>query len=311
MDRQERNRNYRGNNHDRSSNSSRGREEWGSRQAHNFHRGGYGGDQRGHGGREGYNRQGNWARGDDCPNSDPPYSSSNRDGGDRRNPGPGSQRRSRSRSSDRSDKTNPANQRAGPSTQYNDRPYQYPDNVQRGQSSRGGPYRGNDRQQQAAARLEKFERMGPVAGPSQEELAKLPAYINPRAVNVNKMLEQQEKRKLLWGGSKAKKDTEAAAEAAPAEVTPTTPKATAAVWQNVTFSGDEDGRVANKFKKLMGLKETDPSAGSSSSGADAGSAPAPPHVKQEDLFRNLDRQYEMARLTAHTQKGVGLGFNSR
>lgn len=32
--------------------------------------------------------------------------------------------------------------------------------------------------------------------------------------------------------------------------------------------------------------------------------------KQEEMFRNLDVQYEMARSQTHTQRGMGLGFSS-
>lgn len=32
--------------------------------------------------------------------------------------------------------------------------------------------------------------------------------------------------------------------------------------------------------------------------------------QQEEVFRNLDAQYEMARSQTHTQRGMGLGFTS-
>lgn len=32
--------------------------------------------------------------------------------------------------------------------------------------------------------------------------------------------------------------------------------------------------------------------------------------QQEEMFRNLDVQYEMARSQTHTQRGMGLGFSS-
>jgi hypothetical protein len=31
---------------------------------------------------------------------------------------------------------------------------------------------------------------------------------------------------------------------------------------------------------------------------------------QEDMFSNMERQYEVARLATHTHKGYGLGFTS-
>lgn len=32
--------------------------------------------------------------------------------------------------------------------------------------------------------------------------------------------------------------------------------------------------------------------------------------QQEEMFRNLDVQYEMARSQTHTQRGMGLGFST-
>ena len=33
--------------------------------------------------------------------------------------------------------------------------------------------------------------------------------------------------------------------------------------------------------------------------------------KNEEYFANLEKQYEVARATTHTQRGLGLGFTSR
>lgn len=32
--------------------------------------------------------------------------------------------------------------------------------------------------------------------------------------------------------------------------------------------------------------------------------------KQEEMFTNMEQQYEVARATTHTQRGVGLGYAS-
>lgn len=32
--------------------------------------------------------------------------------------------------------------------------------------------------------------------------------------------------------------------------------------------------------------------------------------KQQELFASLDQQYQVARATTHTQRGLGLGFSS-
>lgn len=58
--------------------------------------------------------------------------------------------------------------------------------------------------------------------------------------------------------------------------------------------------MTEKFRKLMGIK----------------SAPAEEQVKvsplndQESLFRDLDKQYSLARMSTHTHRGIGLGFSS-
>lgn len=76
------------------------------------------------------------------------------------------------------------------------------------------------------------------------------------------------------------------------------------VWDKLTFAQDQDGKMTAKFRKLMGIKSENP-------------APEPPEVKesvlkkQEELFRDLDQQYEMARMTTHTQRGVGLGYSAQ
>jgi len=114
----------------------------------------------------------------------------------------------------------------------------------------------------------------------------LPKYYNPAAVNPLKYAEQMQKRKLLWQ-STPKKEVPA----------PSTNN-----WECTTFAQDQDGRVAAKFKKLMGIK-----------GAEEAALPPSSEEqlrKQEELFRTLDHQYETARMSTHSYRGVGLGFSS-
>ncbi|XP_055328570.1 arginine/serine-rich coiled-coil protein 2-like isoform X2 [Paramacrobiotus metropolitanus] len=188
--------------------------------------------------------------------------------------------RSRSRSPERS--------------QYSDRYRDYSKN----RDNRHNGYREKERNSRGFE--EKMKHMYPTKQLSHEELSKLPAYINPKNVNISKVIEQQEKRKLLWQGSKAKKEEPGV-------------DGKAVMWQHATFSGDSDGAVATKFRKLMGLKtETGGTSERSGGNAVADSAPLPDAIRnQEELMLNLDRQYEVARLSAHTQRGIGLGFNSR
>ncbi|XP_066545839.1 arginine/serine-rich coiled-coil protein 2 isoform X2 [Amia ocellicauda] len=115
----------------------------------------------------------------------------------------------------------------------------------------------------------------------------VPSYYNPAAVNPMKFAEQEKKRKMLWQG---KKEGDSKSQ-------------TAELWEKLNF-GNKDQNV--KFRKLMGIKGED--------------EPGPPTItddeslktlkQQEEVFRNLDVQYEMARSQTHTQRGMGLGFSS-
>ncbi|KAM9394522.1 arginine/serine-rich coiled-coil protein 2 [Pholidichthys leucotaenia] len=114
----------------------------------------------------------------------------------------------------------------------------------------------------------------------------VPSYYNPSAVNPMKFAEQEKKRKMLWQG---KKDGDKSQ--------------TAELWEKLNF-GNKDQNV--KFRKLMGIKGDDESEASKPLN-DEGLKTL---QKQEEMFRNLDVQYEMARSQTHTQRGVGLGFSS-
>ncbi|XP_017579148.1 arginine/serine-rich coiled-coil protein 2 isoform X1 [Pygocentrus nattereri] len=114
----------------------------------------------------------------------------------------------------------------------------------------------------------------------------VPSYYNPSAVNPMKFAEQEKKRKLLWQGKKEGDKSQ-----------------TAELWEKLNF-GNKDQNV--KFRKLMGIKPDDES-GSSGMLNDEGLKTM---QKQEEMFRNLDVQYEMARSQTHTQRGMGLGFSS-
>ncbi|XP_047005762.1 arginine/serine-rich coiled-coil protein 2 isoform X3 [Ictalurus punctatus] len=113
----------------------------------------------------------------------------------------------------------------------------------------------------------------------------VPSYYNPSAVNPMKFAEQEKKRKLLWQGKKEGDKSQ-----------------TAELWEKLNF-GNKDQNV--KFRKLMGIKaEDDPSTG------DLNEEGIKTLQQQEEMFRNLDVQYEMARSQTHTQRGMGLGFST-
>ncbi|KAL0979387.1 hypothetical protein UPYG_G00184410 [Umbra pygmaea] len=114
----------------------------------------------------------------------------------------------------------------------------------------------------------------------------VPSYYNPSAVNPMKFAEQEKKRKKLWQGKKEGDKSQ-----------------TAELWEKLNF-GNKDQNV--KFRKLMGIK-----------GEEEGEASKPLNdeglktlQQQEEMFHNLDVQYEMARSQTHTQRGMGLGFGS-
>ncbi|TRY65338.1 hypothetical protein DNTS_032242 [Danionella cerebrum] len=120
----------------------------------------------------------------------------------------------------------------------------------------------------------------------------VPSYYNPSAVNPMKFAEQEKKRKMLWQGKKeGVRDKSQTAE----------------LWEKLNF-GNKDQNV--KFRKLMGIKGEE-EAGSSAAVNDEDDEGLKTLQQQEEMFRNLDVQYEMARSQTHTQRGMGLGFFSR
>lgn len=117
----------------------------------------------------------------------------------------------------------------------------------------------------------------------------VPKYYNPAAVNPLKYAEQVQKRKLLWSKAKDHKEDKEKE------------------WQGSTFTSDQDGKVSAKFRKLMGMKDSD---GKEEHGEIPVEMTEEQKRKQAELFSRLDKEYEFARMTTHTQRGVGLGFSS-
>nr|CAG4637535.1 EOG090X0LFN [Ceriodaphnia reticulata]SVE73342.1 EOG090X0LFN [Ceriodaphnia reticulata] len=136
-----------------------------------------------------------------------------------------------------------------------------------------------------------------VAEAQQVTGVTLPSFYNPAAVNPMKYAQQIQKRKLLWS-NKEKNEPPATS--------------TAKLWEATAFTQDQDGKMTAKFKRLMGIKH-DPSEGGPSSSAaveDQPESAADVLKKQQELFASLDQQYQVARATTHTQRGLGLGFSS-
>lgn len=92
----------------------------------------------------------------------------------------------------------------------------------------------------------------------------------------------------------------------------------AALWANTRFSNDRDGKMAEKFRRLMGVKNHGEAGGvpnkeTPTTAAGEGSKDKGIDIlqKQETMFSSMERQYEMARIATHTHKGFGLGFTSQ
>ncbi|XP_063872137.1 arginine/serine-rich coiled-coil protein 2-like isoform X3 [Scylla paramamosain] len=96
----------------------------------------------------------------------------------------------------------------------------------------------------------------------------------------------------------------------------TTTGGQAALWANTRFSNDRDGKMAEKFRRLMGVKNTGGDGAalpSKEGGGGEGNKDKGIDIlqKQESMFSSMERQYEMARIATHTHKGFGLGFTSQ
>lgn len=128
----------------------------------------------------------------------------------------------------------------------------------------------------------------------------LPSYYNPNVINPNKYVEQMQKRKLIWGAKKVEDS--------------------ASKWGHAQFSQDQDGKVASKFMRLMGIKSgggvdssTSPNESEKKSPSSSTTSPSnSTDVKsREAMFTTMEHQYEVARQVTHTMRGVGLGFGSQ
>lgn len=122
----------------------------------------------------------------------------------------------------------------------------------------------------------------------------LPSYYNALAVNPLNYANQVAKRKKLWAknddGSNSSESAMGNAEAS----------VKTAIWSGVKFGDD---RSNEKFAKLMGIKQNQIDKNVSEKASEI-------IKKQQEVFQNLDLQYQQARITTHTQRGLGLGFSS-
>lgn len=113
----------------------------------------------------------------------------------------------------------------------------------------------------------------------------IPKYYNPAAINPMKYAEQVQKRKLLWSKNKEKD--------------------TVSQWHASSLSGEHDDKSKEKYRKLMGIKQD----GDLDDGEKT--IEEQQEQKQRELFDHLDKEYQFARMTTHTHRGIGLGFASQ
>lgn len=119
-------------------------------------------------------------------------------------------------------------------------------------------------------------------------------YYNPlTTATQGKYAEQIQKRKLLWANKSKQEEGKGTSNTA----------TTANTWMGTTFTHDQDGKVTAKFKRLMGIKGDLPNTQTAGTKPDI-------LKKQEEMFNNMEQQYEVARATTHTQRGVGLGYST-
>lgn len=81
----------------------------------------------------------------------------------------------------------------------------------------------------------------------------------------------------------------------------------ASLWSSTAIiAGKGDSAAAAKFRKLMGIHDSDAAENCDVNDADAIRCAE----DQAELFRRLENEYEMSRTLTHTQRGMGLGFGT-
>ena len=71
----------------------------------------------------------------------------------------------------------------------------------------------------------------------------------------------------------------------------------------------QDEKTAEKFRKLMGIKQSD-GGGDASQDMLVKDSVASIEQMQRQAFEAMDKEYQIARMTTHTHRGMGLGFAS-
>ncbi|XP_050300240.1 arginine/serine-rich coiled-coil protein 2 isoform X2 [Anthonomus grandis grandis] len=177
-----------------------------------------------------------------------------------------------------------------------------------GSKDRGGDRKFSSRKEKADKRMDRLDKLGIQFKPDNYPKSALEDAERNSQPGGNRFFmpgitgrfrDQIEKRKLLWQKAKESDNAPAAGPSAPAPNAIAGGSKATKVYEATTFADD---KTSNKFKRLMGIKETDPSA-LPVKGTDV-------LKKQQEMFTSMEAQYEVARTATHTMRGVGLGFGS-
>ncbi|XP_066255576.1 arginine/serine-rich coiled-coil protein 2-like isoform X4 [Euwallacea similis] len=178
----------------------------------------------------------------------------------------------------------------------------------RSRSGSRGPRGFPSRKEKADKRMDRLDKLGIEFKPdnypaSAIEEAELKSTQGDRFFVpgiTGRFRDQIEKRKLLWHKAKEEDST---AVAKPSTTTASLAMGAGSksskVYEATTFADD---KTSSKFKRLMGIRETDTS-----------NLPVKSTdvlKKQQEMFTSMEAQYEVARTATHTMRGVGLGFGS-
>ncbi|XP_025834861.1 uncharacterized protein ZC262.2 isoform X2 [Agrilus planipennis] len=178
-----------------------------------------------------------------------------------------------------------------------------------GSRERGGKSGYSRRYDRGSARMGRIEKLGIDIKSSviPQPAPEAPVDTNNRFYMpgiTGRFTEQIQRRKLLWQKNKDSEIIEPTAgpvnKPTASSTTSSNPK-TGKLWETTTFAQDQDGKVANKFKRLMGIRDNT---------ADGIKPTSELIKKQEEMFSSMEAQYEVARTATHTMRGVGLGFGS-
>lgn len=127
---------------------------------------------------------------------------------------------------------------------------------------------------------------------------------------VRRHVEKINQNKLLW--SSKNKDANAESTFSPS----TSDAKQKDTWTSMFAASNADSQKISKFQRLMGIKKTGDVVESTANAIDADAVVSPLNSdsvakekrRQQELTKELDRQYTLARATTHLGRGRGFGF---